>query len=139
MGFQRFVAAIMTALLCGGAWSSPVRAWGDEGHEIVGLIAQSLLDPIVRQKVSALLAADTDTLTAHDIADETTWADRYREADLDGSKDRTKRWHFVDIELRNPDIDWGATAIRIYRRALWRPTGRRWTAWLIKSMSSRRS
>jgi hypothetical protein len=28
-----------------------------------------------------LLAADTDTLTGHDIASEATWADKYRDSD----------------------------------------------------------
>jgi hypothetical protein len=39
-------------------------AWGNDGHEVVALIAQSYLDPDVRKRVTALLAADTDPLTA---------------------------------------------------------------------------
>jgi hypothetical protein len=37
-------------------------AWGDEGHEVVAFVAQSFLEPDVRKRVSALLAADTDSL-----------------------------------------------------------------------------
>jgi hypothetical protein len=80
-------------------------AWGDEGHEVVALIAQAFLDPGVRNRVDALLAADTDNLTAHDIASEATWADRYREANIDGSRARTRQWHFTDIEITAPDLD----------------------------------
>jgi S1/P1 Nuclease len=57
--------------------------------------------------VATLLAADTDTLTRHDIASEATWADKYRDSDRDTTKIRyeaTWRWHFVDIELGQPDL-----------------------------------
>jgi hypothetical protein len=48
---------------------SPARAyaWGNEDHEIIALIAQNFLSAAARQKVDALLTADTDTITAHDI------------------------------------------------------------------------
>ncbi len=52
-----------------------------------------------------MLAADPDTLTAHDIAAEATWADHYRDADIAGSRAHTRQWHFVDIELRSPSLD----------------------------------
>jgi hypothetical protein len=57
--------------------------------------------------VATLLAADTDTLTGHDIASEATWADKYRDSDRDTTKIRylaTRQWHFVDIELTQPDL-----------------------------------
>jgi hypothetical protein len=75
-------------------------AWGDEGHEIVALVAQAHLDPQALKKVNALLAADTDDRTAHDIASEATWADKFRQSHRD-----TAAWHFVDIELSNPNLD----------------------------------
>jgi hypothetical protein len=83
----------------------PAMAWGDEGHKVIALIAQALLNPIAKQRVNALLDADSDSLTAHDIASEATWADKYREANIDGSRDRTRQWHFVDIEIDLPDVD----------------------------------
>jgi hypothetical protein len=82
----------------------PALAWGDEGHEVVALVAQSFLDQDVRKKVTALLAADPDTLTAHDIATEATWADKYRDANVNGSREKTREWHFVDIEIASPDL-----------------------------------
>ena len=48
------------------------RAWGSEGHEIIADIARAELTPAVRAKVDAMLASDTDTLTAHDMASEAT-------------------------------------------------------------------
>jgi S1/P1 Nuclease len=81
------------------------QAWGDEGHEVIGLVARSFLDPAVRDKVQAMLDADTDTLTAHDIADAATWADKYRDANVNGARQATRQWHFVDIELSKPDLD----------------------------------
>jgi hypothetical protein len=54
-----------------------------------------------------LLSADTDPLTARDIASEATWADKYRDSDRDTTNVRyeaTWRWHFVDIELGQPDL-----------------------------------
>jgi len=83
-------------------------AWGDEGHEIIALVAERLLDPSVRDKITAMLAADPDDLTAHDIASEATWVDRYRDFDRNGARQRyeqTWRWHFVNIELRDPNLD----------------------------------
>ena len=74
-------------------------AWGDDGHKVVALIAEHYLTPDVRNTVNALLAQDTDPLTPHDIASEATWADKYR----NGHRE-TANWHFVDIEIDNPDI-----------------------------------
>lgn len=85
------------------------HAWGDEGHEIVALIAWNYLDPSVRAKVSGLLADDTSRLTRdRDIASEATWADRYRDSDRDGDRSRyeaTREWHFADIELGDREVD----------------------------------
>jgi hypothetical protein len=100
-----WLAASATALLLNAMLSCPAAAWGDEGHEVVALIAQSRLDPAVRKKVSALLAADTDPLTAHTIAAAATWADKLRDSNENGTRQRTSQWHFVDIEMSAPDLD----------------------------------
>jgi hypothetical protein len=93
------------ALSINFAQPRPAVAWGDEGHQVVALVAQSFLDPDVRRRVTALLAADTDPLTAHDIANAATWADKFRDANIDNSRQRTRQWHFVDIELVAPNFD----------------------------------
>ncbi len=102
--------ALVAALACIGVaapWSS-ARAWGDEGHEIVGEIATHFLTPTARTKAFALLAADQDPLTAHDFVHETTWADHFRDSDRDTTKVhylQTHLWHFVDIEIADGDVD----------------------------------
>ena len=83
------------------ALSAPAAAlaWGVEGHEIVAAIARNYLAPQVRDKVDQMLAADPDTLTAHDMLSESVWADRYRAGHPESGD-----WHFVDIELDHPDL-----------------------------------
>src|SRR5215469_4079045 len=80
-------------------------AWGDDGHKVAGLIAQSLLEADVRTRVNALLASDTDSLTPHDIASAATWADKLRDANTNGARQKTRQWHFVDTEIASPDLD----------------------------------
>jgi hypothetical protein len=108
-GWQSPKRLLLACILLGIALTSPhpARAWGDEGHKVIALIAEHYLDPAARAKVAGLLAADADTLTDHDIASEATWADKYRDSDRDTTKIRyeaTWRWHFVDIELGQPDL-----------------------------------
>jgi nuclease S1 len=83
-------------------------AWGDEGHEVIGLIAEHYLTAAARARVAALLGGDDSGLVARDIAHESTWADKYRDSDRDSSRARylaTRNWHFVDLEIRGPDLD----------------------------------
>lgn len=96
------------ALYC-SVLASPARAWGPEGHAIVALIAQREMAPATRAAVDRLLATDRSTLTAHDIASEADWADAYRDAGDDRDSrghHRTSGWHFVNLELHRPDLDW---------------------------------
>jgi hypothetical protein len=83
-------------------------AWGDQGHETIGLIADHYLNPAVRDKVNGLLADDRSGLTpSKDIAHEATWADKYRDSDRDSTRKHylhTHDWHFVDLELDGPDL-----------------------------------
>ncbi len=87
--------------------SRPASAWGDEGHEVVGLIAEHYLTPAVRARVLELLRGDDTGLVERDMAHESTWADKYRDSDRDGDKRRylgTRDWHFVDLEITDPDV-----------------------------------
>jgi hypothetical protein len=84
------------------------HAWGDDGHKIVGLIAQHYLDPAVQSQVNAMLANDgTGLVTPLDIPDEATWADKYRDSDRPSGPryTTTHNWHYVDIELSAPNLD----------------------------------
>ena len=78
---------------------SQAQAWGDLGHEVTALIAYRHLLPAARAALDAMLASDTDTLTAGDFASRATWADKYRNAHRE-----TAAWHFVDIEIDQPDL-----------------------------------
>ncbi len=88
--------------------ASPVRAWGDEGHEIVALVADHYLEPAVRARVNSILAGDKTHLTPDTHIDhEATWADKFRDSDRNTTKaryNRTHDWHFVDLELSGPDL-----------------------------------
>ena len=102
-------ALVFAAFLGSAFLPRHATAWGDEGHEIIALVAEQYLDPATRSEMGAMLAADTDSLTAHDIVSEATWADRYRDSDRDGVRQRyegTREWHFIDIELDSPNLDW---------------------------------
>jgi hypothetical protein len=104
---MKTIHGILLALAClapGGAY-----AWGDEGHKIVGRIAEHYLTPAAREQVQMLLAGDQSGLVpVTDMAHEATWADKYRDSDRGSGKQRytqTSQWHYVDIELDGPDLD----------------------------------
>ncbi|MDE1922555.1 MAG: S1/P1 Nuclease, partial [Gammaproteobacteria bacterium] len=72
----RLRAALLAAAALVLAQPRPARAWGAEGHRIVGLIAQHYLRPAVRRRVDAILATDHSGLVrGTGIAAESTWAD----------------------------------------------------------------
>ncbi|MGO9514480.1 MAG: S1/P1 nuclease [Steroidobacteraceae bacterium] len=108
---RRYAAAICAmaacmALLCCAC--GPAFAWGDEGHEVIGLIADHYLEPAVRTRVQAILAGDATELTAKDIAHEAAWADKYRDSDRNTTKvryEQTRNWHFVDLEIAGADLN----------------------------------
>jgi hypothetical protein len=90
-------------------WPPLAHAWGDEGHQIVALIAEHYLDRSAKLRVHRLLAADATGLVPDaSMASEATWADRYRDSDRDAGALRyqqTRQWHYVDLELTAPDMD----------------------------------
>jgi len=104
---MKLIAAGTLALALTANLAQPrtALAWGDDGHKVVALIAQSFLDSDALKRVNALLAADTDSLTAHDIASAATWADKFRDSNRNGARQKTSQWHFVDIEITAPDLD----------------------------------
>jgi hypothetical protein len=91
-----------SSFICGAVAlvaSLPVQAWDDVGHEVTALIAYRHLTLPARRALDALLAADTDTLTAPDFASRATWADKYRNLHRE-----TSAWHYINIEIDQPDI-----------------------------------
>ena len=98
---------LIPILVAGALLPAKAFAWDEEGHKIVALIADHYLDPAVKRKVDAMLAADTDTLTQHDIASEAVWADAHRDLDRKKAQQRlavTDSWHSVMLELDHPDM-----------------------------------
>jgi len=96
--------AIMSLSLLLGV-SQPALPWGDDGHKTIALIAQQCLTQSAKNQMAAMLAADPDPLTPHDIASEATWADKYRDMNNRTMHyEQTQSWHFSDIEIDNPDL-----------------------------------
>ena len=90
--------------------STPAGAWGYSGHQVVALVADHYLEPGVRRKIEQILAEDTTGLTPTTrMADEATWADRFRDSDSKTTKVRytlTSEWHFVNLEIDgSADLD----------------------------------
>ena len=105
--------AVLAALI-----GSQARAWGDLGHEVTALIAYRHLLPSAKAQLDALLASDTDALTAGDFASRSTWADKYRNAHRE-----TAAWHFVDIEIDQPDLKDACFGFPISRPKAWASQG----------------
>jgi hypothetical protein len=91
---RALILAVLAALA-----SSHAAAWGDAGHKVTALIAYRHLGAKARSSLDAMLAGDLDPLTPKDFASRATWADKYRIAHRE-----TAAWHFVDIEIDNPDL-----------------------------------
>lgn len=89
----------VSAALIVAALPAPALAWGNEGHKVVALIAQTMLTPTALANVRELLAEDKDSLTASDFPSRATWADAYRDKDKASSG-----WHFVNLELAGPSL-----------------------------------
>jgi hypothetical protein len=107
---RRLLAALPVLAAAGIVLLLPLRAgfaWGLEGHRVVALIADRLLqqnDPEIRAKVQALLATDKDNgLTKNDIASEATWADVLRDKSPE-ARIGTSAWHAVRFNPDNPDL-----------------------------------
>jgi hypothetical protein len=107
---SKVIAAVFGAMciVCWCCLMAPAYGWGDEGHEVIGLIADHYLEPAVRAKVNAILAGDTSHLTSSTQMDqEATWADKFRDSDRNTTKihySQTRNWHFVDLELDAPNL-----------------------------------
>jgi hypothetical protein len=105
----RLVAATVLVLAPVGQ----ALAWGDEGHQIVALIAYERLDPAVKQSIDEMLAADDQVLPMRDgrmtnqsFATQATWADYFRDSQGHGGEAylKTHKWHFADIEIQGGSL-----------------------------------
>jgi S1/P1 Nuclease len=99
---------VMVCLMPAVCWRPAESwAWGGEGHRIVALVADRLLqsqDPPVHKKIADILATDqSNDWTKTDIASEATWADALREKSPEG-RAATSKWHYVNLAPDNPDL-----------------------------------
>ena len=92
-----------TALL----YPTPGWAWGGEGHRIIALVAERILqaqDPSAQKRVKEILATDTSNpWTKTDFASEATWADALRENSPEG-RAATSKWRYVKLDADKPDL-----------------------------------
>src|SRR5437588_5575441 len=107
---RRLIGPVGVAVAAMAALIVPMRAslaWGPEGHRVIALIADRLLqqsDPGVRTKVLAILATDKGgRMTKNDIASEATWADVLREKSEE-ARTATGFWHSTRLKPDNPDF-----------------------------------
>ncbi len=99
-GSRRRWATALAAISLWLGLPAGAGAWGEEGHEVVALIAAQAMAPRTLAAVNALLATDASGLVAHrDIASEAVWADRYRT-----SHPETGDWHYIDNEIRGAPL-----------------------------------
>jgi len=68
-------------------------AWGKEGHEIIGNLAQRQINAKAQLEVARLLAGER----VPTLAGVASWADELRESDPELGK-RTGRWHYVNFK-----------------------------------------
>lgn len=75
------------------ALAHPVFAWGDKGHRVAAIVAETRLTPAAREAVRSLIGPSR-------LRDVAMWADHIRRDRPD-----TSPWHFVDIPLDRRDYD----------------------------------
>jgi nuclease S1 len=79
------ISAYLVALALAIAASTPLLAWGVQGHRLVGTIAANHLSTIAKRNVAWLLAPET-------LGDVASWAD-----EVQGGITQTSPWHYVNI------------------------------------------
>ncbi|MBS0376823.1 MAG: S1/P1 nuclease [Proteobacteria bacterium] len=111
---SRWLAAGALGLLALAA--VPARAWGPEGHRIVGLVAGDLLDARSRAALDALTGGES-------LAEVGLWLDRERDR-LRAEHPGSERWHYDNRPVcepgaaAEPPCPDGACARRAYASAL---------------------
>lgn len=107
------LAAQALALL--GA-SGEALAYGDEGHQVIALVARTQMTPQTIAEADRLLKLDTPGFkmrdggfTSDSWARQATWADYFRDSQRIGGalpeQIHSYSWHFVDIELNGGSLE----------------------------------
>ncbi len=88
--FHATVCVGLMVLTAGQAWG-----WGQDGHRIIGRLAQAELKPTAQAEVARLLAGEPEP-SLEGVA---TWADQIR--DLPEGRG-TGRWHWLNLPKESP-------------------------------------
>ncbi len=98
---SRVAAFVAVACALLSVLPAVAHAWGRNGHQIVGWIADQEMKPETRQKVAELLAQETPPAEAPaglpPLALFSTWAD-----EVVRDRRETGPWHYVDIPATEP-------------------------------------
>lgn len=104
---KRIVLVFVAAAVVLPAAPPAAFAWNPDGHRVIALMADRLLEqgaPAARAKLRAILATDRDnSLTRNDIASEATWADALIEHSRE-ARSATSGWHYARMKADNPDL-----------------------------------
>jgi hypothetical protein len=89
---------VVGRIALGAAWilltyAPTALAWGDKGHKVVAMVAESRLTPAANAAVQRLIGPSK-------LRDVSTWADQIK-----GARPETKPWHYVNIPLDRTDYD----------------------------------
>jgi hypothetical protein len=90
------VRALPAAVLLAAWAATPARAWCNDGHRVVGYLAEERLTPAALAVVRQLLGPAAH-LSDYDVA---SWAD-----DVKQSRPETRPWHYVNIPLEAAGYD----------------------------------
>ena len=115
---KRILAVVLLFITSTSAWG-----WGIYGHKTVATIAYDNLTPATKTAVDKIIHDsgynDSDTLAADGLDDTktqsgpstvtfvdlSTWADELRENHPNPYRDLTAGFHFIDIEVREPETE----------------------------------
>lgn len=100
--FSRLIGLTLLAATLSVAWAGVARAWGEDGHRIVALIAADHLSAPARAQVARILGLeDRPGEVAAAMAQISVWPDtEYRREDR-----ASESWHFIDLCLQDRPSD----------------------------------
>jgi hypothetical protein len=93
---------VLAVVLSSSAARSPAWGWGNDGHEIVAIIAADNLSPAARRQVAAILATSAApgplerAMAIASIRADTIYTEQDRS---------TAAWHFIDLCLQDSESD----------------------------------
>ncbi len=82
--------SLVALALIAGLAAAPAYAWGQQGHRIVGKLADSFLTTEARQGIASLLENES-------LAEASTWADFMKASPEKFWQEEASPWHYVTI------------------------------------------